>query len=127
MPACPADEGLGDKVSDRKGVGIAVVRESIEFVMLLPMLDPDLLVAHGADQHQALVEVNVVCLQLSRKVCVAAEVVIVIAGHHCDLDTCSGRSELIKNGLVRCNDVIDLFDALYERQLPEPERITDDQ
>jgi hypothetical protein len=70
---------------------------------------------------------DVVCLQPSCKVCVATEVVIVIADHHSDLDTSPGRSELIENGLVRRNDVIDLFDALYESQFPEPERITDDQ
>jgi hypothetical protein len=29
--------------------------------VLLPMLDPDLLVANRADQHQALVEIDVVC------------------------------------------------------------------
>src|SRR5215467_12478327 len=103
MPACPTDEGLGDKVSDRKGIGIAVVGEGIEFVVLLPMLDPDLLLAHGADQDQILVEVDVVCLQPSCKVCVATEVVIVIADHHSDLDTSPGGSELIENGLVRRN------------------------
>src|SRR6516225_8270642 len=61
MAARPADEGLRDEVSDRKCIGIAVVREGIEFVVLLPMLDPDLPVAHRPDQHQALVEVDVVC------------------------------------------------------------------
>src|SRR5215470_14712138 len=118
MPACPADEGLRDEVSDRKGIRIAIVREGIEFIMLLPMLDPNLLVAHGADQEQALVEVDVVNLQPSCKVCVASEVVIVITDHHGDLDMCAGGSELIENGLVRCNDVIKLFHTLHETQLP---------
>src|SRR5215472_5427833 len=122
MPARPADEGLRDEVSDRKGIGIAIVREGIEFVVLLPMLDPNLLVAHGADQEQALVEVDVVSLQPSCKVCVASEVVIVIADHHGDLDMCTGGSELIENGLVRHDDVIKLFDTLHQSQLPEPER-----
>src|SRR5215469_16130551 len=40
MSACPTDEGFRYEVSDWKGVGIAIVRESIEFVALLPMLDP---------------------------------------------------------------------------------------
>jgi hypothetical protein len=34
-------------------VGIAIIGESIEFVALLPVFNPDLLVAHGADQDQA--------------------------------------------------------------------------
>jgi hypothetical protein len=34
---------------------------------------------------------------------------------------------LIENGLVRRNDVIELFDTLYESQFPEPERVADDQ
>jgi hypothetical protein len=127
MPACPADEGLRDEVSDREGIGIAVVREGIEFVVLLPMLDPDLLVAHRADQHQALVEVDVVCPQPSRKGRVASKVVIMIAHHHCNLDTFAGGAELIENGLVRRDDVIKLFDTLHESQLPEAERIANDQ
>ena len=76
---------------------------------------------------QALVEADVVHFQLGRKVWVASEVVIVIADHHGDLDTRTGGSELIENGLVRRNDVIELFDTLYESQFPEPERVADDQ
>jgi len=76
---------------------------------------------------QALVEADVVQFQLGRKVWVASEVVIVIADHHGDLDTRTGGSELIENGLVRRNDVIELFDTLYESQFPEPERAADDQ
>jgi hypothetical protein len=91
------------------------------------MLDPDLLVANTADQHQAFVEVDVVCPQPSRKGRVASKVVIVIADHHGDLDTFAGGAELIENGLVRCDDVIKCFDTLYESQLPESERITNNQ
>ena len=47
--------------------------------------------------------------------------------HHGDPDTRTGGSELIENGLVRRNDVIELFDTLYESQFPEPERAADDQ
>src|SRR6516165_11361913 len=101
MPACPADEGFGDEVPDGKGMGITVVGESVKFVALLPMLDPDLLIAHSPDQHQALVEVNVVCLQLGRELRVASKVIIVITDHHSDLDACTSSPELIENGLVR--------------------------
>src|SRR5262249_45161577 len=127
MPACSADEGFRNEVSDRKRVGIAVIREGIEFVVRLPMLDPNLLIAHWADQHQVFVEVNVVCQKPSCKASVASKVVIVIADHHGDLDTCAGGAELIENGLVRCNDVIEFFDTVHECQLPESERITNDQ
>jgi len=51
----------------------------------------------------------------------------VIADHHRNLDTFAGGAELIENGLVRCDDVIKFFDTVHESQLPEPERITNDQ
>ena len=101
MPARPADKGFGDEVSHGEGVGIAVITESIKFIALLPVFDPDLLVAHGADQDQARVEVDVVCLQFVRKVSIASKVVVVITDHHGDLDVRTDYSELIENGLVR--------------------------
>jgi hypothetical protein len=57
------------------------------------------------------------CSQLGYKVWVASEVVIVIADHHGGLDTRTGGSELIENGLVRRNDVIKLCDDLIARLL----------
>src|SRR6516162_2557449 len=113
MPACPADEGFCDEVADRKGIGITVIGESIELVVLLPMLDPDLLVAHGADQNQSLIEMDVVCLQLGRKFRVASKVVIVIPDHHCNLYACTRGSKLVENGLVRLHYMIELLDSMY--------------
>ena len=67
-----------------------------------------------ADQHQALVEVDVVGPQPSCKGRVASKVVIVIANHHRNLDTFAGGVELIENGLVRCDNVIKFCDTLHE-------------
>jgi len=50
-----------------------------------------------------------------------------IADHHGDLDARSGGVELVENGLVRRNDVIKLFGSPHQGQLPEPERIADNQ
>src|SRR5215475_6739116 len=126
MPARPADKGLRYEVPDRKGIGIAVVGKCVEFVTLLPVLDPNLLVTHGANKDQTHVEVDVVCFQISRIRGVASKIVIVIADHHRDLDPCAGDAELIKNGSVRRNYVIELFGSPREGQFPEPERIAED-
>ena len=118
MPAGPADEGFRDEVPHRKGIGVAVVGKRVEFVALLAVLDPDLLVAHGADQDQARVEMDVVGPQFVRKGRIASQVVIVIADHHGDLDARSGGAELIENGLVRRDDVVELFDSLARGSVP---------
>src|SRR5262249_58286519 len=108
MPARSADEGLRNEISDREGIGTAIVGKSIEFVALLPVLDPDLFVADGADQDQAGVEINVVSLQLGGKFGVAGKIIVMIADHHGDLDARPGRAQLVEDGLVRRNDVIEL-------------------
>ena len=61
IPARSADERFGDEVADREGVRIAILGEAVEFVALLSVLDPYLLVTHGAGQDQARVQVDVVC------------------------------------------------------------------
>src|SRR5262245_45963771 len=106
MPARPADKGLRYEVPDRRGIGIAVVGKCVEFVTLLPVLDPNLLVTHGANKDQTHVKVDVVCYQLGRIRGVASKIVIVIADHHRDLDARAGGAELIEDGLVRRNYVI---------------------
>ena len=70
--------------------------------------------------------IDVVCPQPSCKGRVASKVVIVIADHHRNLDTFAGGAELIENGLVRRNYVIELFGSVHEGQLPESERVADD-
>jgi hypothetical protein len=60
MPARSAHKGLRNEVPDRKCIGFAVVGKRIEFVALLPVLNPDLLVAYRADQDQIGVEIDVV-------------------------------------------------------------------
>ena len=62
MPARSANKGLRDEVPDRKRIGTAIVGKRIELVALLPVLNPDLFVAYGADQDQTSVEMNVVFL-----------------------------------------------------------------
>src|SRR5262245_36002528 len=125
MPAGPAHESLRDEVPNRKCIGVAVVRKRIEFVTLLPMLNPDPLVAYRADQDQICVEINVVLSQFGGKLGVASKIVIVIADHHGDLDAVPSDAELIENGLVCRNYVIKLFDPPHEGQFPESERIAD--
>ena len=49
-----------------------------------------------------------------------------IADHHGDLDARPGSAELIENGLVRRNYVIELFGSAHEGQFPESERVADD-
>src|SRR6516162_10089741 len=125
MPAGPAHKGLRDEVSNRKCIWLAVVGRRIEFVSLLPMLDPDLLVAYRADQDQIGVEMNVVLSQFGGKFGVASKIIVMIADHHGDLDARSSGAELIENGLVCRNYVIKLFDSSHEGQLPKSERIAD--
>src|SRR5215510_573381 len=126
MPARPADKVLRYEIADRKGIGIAVVGKCVELVTLLPVLDPNLLVTHGANKDQTHVEVDVVRFQLRCKRGVACKIVIVIADHHRDLDARAGGAELIEDGFVRRNYVIELFYSLHEGQFPEPKRIADD-
>src|SRR5262249_30918073 len=126
MPARSANKGLRDKVPDRKCIGFAVVGKRIEYVALLPVLNPDLLVAYRADQDQTGVEMNVVLLKLGGKFGVASKIIVMIANHHGDLDACPDSAELIENGLVRRNYVIELFGSVHEGQFPESERVADD-
>src|SRR5262249_4382770 len=125
MPAGPAHKGLRDEVPNRKCIGFAVVGKRIEFVALLPVRNPDLLVTYSADQDQIGVEMNVVLSQFGGKFGVASKIVIVIADHHGDLDARPGSAELIENGLVCRNYVIKLFDSPHEGEFPETERIAD--
>jgi hypothetical protein len=126
MPARPADKGLRYEVPDRKGMWITVVRKCVEFITLLPVLDPNLLVTHRANKHQTHVEMDVVCLQFGRICGIAGKIVIVIAYHHRDLDARSGGAELIEDGLVRRNYVIEFSDSPRDGQFPESERIAED-
>src|SRR5262245_1084800 len=125
MPACPAHKGLRDEVPNRKCIRFAVLGKRIEFVALLPVLDPDLLVAYRADQNQIGVEMNIVLSQFGGKFGVASKIIIVIADHHGDFDAGPSSAELIENGLVCRNYVIKLFDSPHEGQFPESERIAD--
>src|SRR5215813_9646611 len=126
MPTRSTHKGLRDEVPDRKCIGFAVVGKRIEFVALLPVLNPDLLVTYSADQDQIGVEMNVVLSQFGGKFGVASKIVIVIADHHGDLDARPGSAELIENGLVRGNYVIELFGSAHEGQFPESERVAHD-
>jgi hypothetical protein len=60
VTAGSADERLCDEVSYGEGVGVAIVAECVELVALLSVLDPNLLVTHDADEHQACVQVDIV-------------------------------------------------------------------
>ena len=106
---------------------IAILGEGVEFVALLSVFNPYLLVTDGAGQGQARVQVDIVCSQLLHKFGIASEIIIMIADHHCHLNARAGDRELIENGLVCRYDVRKPFDPTNEREFPESERVTDDQ
>src|SRR5262245_51515871 len=125
MPAGAADEGFGDEIPDREGIRIAVITERIEFVVLLAVFDPDLLVTHRPDRAQTLVERDVVRRELAGEASVAGEVIIVVADHHGDLNARSGRPQLIEDRLMRPDDMVEPVEAGHEREFPESEGISD--
>src|SRR5215475_13749355 len=127
IPAGSADEGFRDEVAHRESVSVAIFGEAVELIALMSVFDPYPLVAHRADQDQARVQMDVVCLQFLHKGRIASEIIIVIPDHHGHLDARTGGPELIENRLVRLYDVRKPFDPAYKRELPEPKRVAHDQ
>ena len=58
---------------------------------------------------------------------IAGQVVVVIADHHGHLDARADDPELIENGLMGLDDVVELFGSVDESQFPEPKRVAYDE
>src|SRR5262249_53129845 len=126
-PARSSNERFCNEVPHGQRVDIAIIAESIEFVALLPVFDPNLLVAHGADEDQVLIQMDVV---FSERLCegsIASQVVIVISHHHRDPDASPSGPELVENCLVRLDYVFKLVGSVHEGEFPETKSITHDE
>jgi hypothetical protein len=95
--------------------------------VLLPVFDPNLLVAYHTDEDQVFIQMDIVISKLGCKGCIASQVVVVISHHHGHSYASPGGSKLIENRLMGVNYVLKLFSPVHESEFPEPERITHDE
>src|SRR4029434_921823 len=125
-PGRRGDDAAGDEVAEGKPPAVAEVRKAVEVVVLVSVLDPDGAACDRAGDGDRGLEPDVVARELRLVPGHARQVIVVVSGEKCAPQARSGVAQLTEERRVHRGDRLELRHALAIRQLPEAERVADD-